>query len=349
MSREVIYMTKWFEGSGPEEDVVVSTRIRIARNLEGYRFPHRMSIDESEKLTQEVLDAMKNLSNKSNYRFIRIMDLNPVERISYMEKHLISPGLVQKINIGSFLLRDDEIITIMINEEDHLRTQVLLPGLNFEEGWKYSNEMDSFLEEHLNFAFHEEFGYLTACPTNVGTGLRASVMVHIPSLAMSGHMGYLIQGLNKIGLTIRGLYGEGTEALGNLYQISNQITLGEEEEKIIEKLKNVIIQVINKERDMRESLFNNQRYQLENMVFRSLGILKYARFISSKEAMSHLSNVRLGMEVGIIKDMKFSDITELMIEIQPATIQKKLNLELDNERRDIERANIIRERLKHIE
>ena len=143
MSREVIYMTKWFEGSGPEEDVVVSTRIRIARNLEGYRFPHRMSIDESEKLTQEVLDAMKNLSNKSNYRFIRIMNLNSVERISYMEKHLISPGLVQN-QYRKFLLRDDEIITIMINEEDHLRTQVLLPGLNFEEGWKYSNEMDSF-------------------------------------------------------------------------------------------------------------------------------------------------------------------------------------------------------------
>lgn len=349
MDKEVIYMTTWFEGSGIEEDVVVSTRVRIARNLDNYRFPQRMSIEESEKLTQEVLNAMKNISNNHNYKFIRISNLSPIERVSYMEKHLISPGLIQRADLGSFLLRDDQVVTIMINEEDHLRTQVLLPGLNFEEGWKYSNDIDDFLDGILDFAFHEDFGYLTACPTNVGTGLRASAMVHIPSLVMSGYVGNLIQGLNKIGLTVRGLYGEGTEALGDLYQISNQITLGEEEEKIIEKLKNVIIQVINKERDMRESLFNNQRYQLENMVFRSLGILKYARFISSKEAMSHLSNVRLGMEVGIIKDMKFSDITELMIEIQPATIQKKLNLELDNERRDIERANIIRERLKHIE
>lgn len=342
-------MTRWFDGSGLEEDVVVSTRIRIARNLDNYRFPQRMSIEESEKLTQEVLNAMKDISNNHNYKFIRISNLTPIERVSYMEKHLISPGLIQRSDLGSFLIRDDEVITIMINEEDHLRTQVLLPGLNFEEGWEYNSHIDDFLDSNLNFAFHEDFGYLTACPTNVGTGLRASAMVHIPSLVMSGHVGDLIQGLNKIGLAVRGLYGEGTEALGDLYQISNQITLGEEEEKIIGKLKNVIYQVINKERDIRENLMSRQKDQLENRVFRSLGALKYARIISSNEAMNHLSNVRLGMELGIIKDIHFRDITKLMIEIQPASIQEKFNMELSKSQRDVKRATMIRKRLKHVE
>ncbi|MCF6461429.1 protein arginine kinase [Clostridium sp. Cult3] len=336
-------MTRWFEGSGLEEDVVVSTRIRIARNLENYRFPQKMSIEESEKLTQEVLNAMKNLSSNHNYKFIRISNLSPLQKVSYMEEHLISPGLIQKSDLSSFLLRDDEMVTIMINEEDHLRTQVLLPGLNFEDGWKHSNDIDDFLDSFLNFAFHEDFGYLTTCPTNVGTGLRASAMVHIPSLVMTGHINNLIRGLNKIGLTVRGLYGEGTEAIGDLYQISNQTTLGEEEEKIIEKLKNVIYQVINKERNIRDELINRQKNQLEDRIFRSLGILRYSRIISSKEAMKHLSNVRLGVEMGIINDMKFKDITELMIGIQPASIQKRFNIELNKNQRDIERATLIRE------
>lgn len=261
-------MKKWFEEYGLEEDVVVSTRIRMARNLENYRFPQMMRIEESEKLTQEILNAMKDLSNNDNYKFIRISDLTPLERITFIEEYLISPGLIQKLDYGSFFLREGENITIMINEEDHLRIQVLLPGLNFEEGWKLGNKIDDFLESTLNFAFHEDFGYLTSCPTNVGTGLRASAMVHIPSLVMTGYINNLIQGLNKIGLTVRGVYGEGTEAAGNLYQISNQITLGEEEEEIIEKLKNVIYQIITKERDIRNSLMDKRKSEMEDKVFR---------------------------------------------------------------------------------
>ncbi|MCF6462473.1 protein arginine kinase [Clostridium sp. Cult1] len=338
-------MVKWVEGTGFDEDVVVSTRVRLARNLKDFRFPQKMNIEESEKLTQKILNVMKDLPSNINYKFIRINNLTPLERVVSIEEHLISPGLIQKPDYSSFLIRDDENITIMINEEDHLRIQVLLPGLNFEEGWKTSNEIDDFLESSLDYAFHQEFGYLTACPTNVGTGLRASVMVHLPSLSITGYINNLINGLNKIGLTVRGLYGEGTEAVGNLFQISNQITLGEGEDQIIRKLKNIIYQILDKERNVRNNLLENRKNQTEDRVFRSLGILKYSRNITSKEAMRLLSNVRLGIEMGIIDDIGFKDITKLMIEVQPASIQKYANKELTQEERNIIRANFIRERI----
>lgn len=338
-------MAKWIEGKAPDEDVVVSTRIRMARNLRNYRFPQRMSIQEAENLTQEVLNVMKDLPNGVNYKFYKINSLSPVERISYIEEHLISPGLINRPDYSSFLLKDDENATIMINEEDHLRIQVLYPGLNFEKAWKSINEIDNFLESRLDYAYHDEFGYLTACPTNVGTGIRASAMVHIPALSIIGHVDGLIRGFQQIGLTVRGLYGEGTKAYGNLYQISNQMTLGEEEEEIIKRLKGVIYQTICKERDVRESLLTKRKYEIEDRIFRSYGILKYSRKISSKEAMQHLSNVRLGIEMGIIKDIGFKEIEKIIIGIQPGSIQKFANKELDNEERDILRAEFIRESL----
>ena len=336
-------MSKWYETTGPEADVVISTRIRIARNLEGYKFPQGLNIEEAEKLTEEILNGAKSIPDNENYKFIRIGNLSPIERMVYIEEHLISPGLIKNIDKGSFLLREDESITIMINEEDHIRTQVILPGLNLENGWELCDEIDNSLEKSLDYAFHEDFGYLTACPTNVGTGLRASAMVHLPCLTMTGHMNNLIQGLNKIGLTVRGIYGEGTDVVGNLYQISNQTTLGEKEEKIIEKLKKVIYQIIERERDVREELLYKNEIDMEDMIMRSLGILKYSRKISSVEAMKHLSNVRLGMEMGIIKDIDFQDISKLMVDIQSASIQKSLEKYMEKEERDIQRAILIRE------
>ena len=335
-------MTKWYEIAGPEADVVISTRIRIARNLEGYKFPQGMTLEEAEKLTDEILNGVKSIPNNDNYKFIRIGNLSPIERMAYIEEHLISPSLIQNIDKGSFLLREDENMTIMINEEDHMRAQIILPGLNLEKGWKICDEVDDYLEKALDYAFHEDFGYLTACPTNVGTGLRASAMVHLPSLTMTGYINNLVQGLNKIGLTARGIYGEGTNVVGNLYQISNQTTLGEKEEKIIEKLKNVIYQIIEKERDLRKGIFSKNEIEMEDMIMRSLGILKYSRKMSSVEAMKHLSNVRLGMEMGIIKDMDFKDISKLTIDIQEASIQKSLEKRMDKEERDIQRAILIR-------
>lgn len=338
-------MPKWLEGNAPYDDVVVSTRIRIARNLNNYRFPQKMNIEEAEKLTQEILDVMKNIPSDSNYKFFKINGLSLIDRISYIEEHIISPGLIQKPDHSSFLLREDEKVSIMINEEDHLRIQVLLPGLNFEEGWELINKVDDFLESSLDYAYDNRFGYLTACPTNVGTGLRASAMVHIPCLSIIGHVDDMIRGFNKIGLTVRGLYGEGTESAGDLYQISNQMTLGEDEEEIMRKLKNVIYQIINKERYVRDELLKKRRYEIEDRVFRSYGILKYARKISSKEAMRHLSNVRLGKEMGIINRVEFKQIENLMIEIQPGSMQRIAKRELEDEERDIFRARYIRQNI----
>ncbi|GFN35594.1 protein arginine kinase [Tepidimicrobium xylanilyticum] len=338
-------MVKWVDGFACEDDVVVSTRIRLARNLKDYRFPQKMNMEESEKLTQDILNVMKDITGNMNYKFIRINNLTPIERVVYIEEHLISPGLIQRPDYSSFLLRDDENITIMINEEDHLRIQALLPGLNFGKAWQIISEVDDFLESFLDYAFHQEFGYLTACPTNTGTGLRASVMVHLPSLTATGHINNFINSLNKIGLAVRGIYGEGTETVGNLFQISNQMTLGQGEEEIIRILENIVNQILERERNARRNLIENRKYEVEDRVFRSLGILKHSRMISSKEAMGLLSNVRLGIEMGIIDDIELKKIDKLMITIQPAYIQNYASKELTENERNIVRASYIRERL----
>lgn len=340
-------MVKWLDGTGKDEDVVVSTRLRIARNMSNYKFPDFMTMDESEFVTEEILNAMK--SKKDVYRFYRIKDLPELERSVYVEEHLISPNLARTTKNGSFLLRDDEKAIIMINEEDHIRIQVLLPGLNIEEGWKISSDIDDFLEENIEYAFHEHYGYLTSCPTNVGTGLRASVMVHLPCLVMSGHLNTIIDGLGKIGLTVRGLYGEGSKALGHLFQISNQTTLGEKEEDIIRKLNNVILQIVSRERSTRVYMMDKRNLEFEDKIFRSLGILNYSRLISSTEAMAHLSNVKLGCDMGIIKGMNSKDVVKLMIDIQPASIQTNLHKDMLRDERDMYRAQIIRNNLINME
>ena len=333
---------RWFNSSGEEEDVVLSTRVRVARNLKDYKFPELISLDESDTMTESILDTVKE-DLEADYNFFKVLDLDLLHRRNYIENHLISPALIKKPDRSSFLLKEDESVSIMINEEDHIRVQSLLAGLNLEKAWKIVDRIDDNLESKLDYAFHRDLGYLTSCPTNIGTGLRASAMVHIPSLSMSGYVDSLIHGLSKIGLTVRGIYGEGTEALGNLYQISNQITLGEEEEVIIEKLKRVIYQVIDKEREVRAFLLSNREKELEDRVFRSLGIVKNARIMSSKEAMAHISNIRLGLETDMIDDLTYRDITELIISIQPANIQMICGEELSKIDRDCKRAELIRE------
>ena len=340
-------MTKWLESSGKDEDVVVSTRLRIARNIQEYRFPEFMSIDEANAVTNKVLDAMK--SSGDIYKFHRINDLSNVERNVFVEEHLISPSLIKTSKNGSFLLRNDEKATIMINEEDHIRIQVLLPGIDIEEGWKLSSRIDDSLEDKIEYAFDEEFGYLTSCPTNVGTGLRASVMVHLPCVAIIGHLNAIIDGLRKIGLTTRGLYGEGSKALGHFFQISNQTTLGESEEDIIKKLEKVIYQIVARERSTREYMLDKKKLEFEDRIFRSLGILNYSRLISSTEAMAHLSNVKLGCDMGIIKNMNSKDIVKLMMEIQPASIQSENPKEMLKEERDMYRAEKLRKSLLSLE
>ncbi|NLM44410.1 MAG: protein arginine kinase, partial [Clostridiales bacterium] len=232
-----------------------------------------------------------------------------------------------------------------INEEDHIRIQSILPGFQMKNAWDIGNEVDDLLEETLDYTYDEKLGYLTCCPTNVGTGMRASSMVHLPALNMIGNISKILQTVTQIGLTIRGMYGEGTEFQGNLFQISNQITLGLSEDEIVENINAVTTQIVEKEREARNLLMNNNRIQLEDRVWRALGILRNARVITSQEAMKLLSDVRLGMDLNIIKNLTATQLNEIMIETQPANVQKYAGEELTPEARDIIRAEIIRKKL----
>lgn len=340
-------MVKWLEGRNSTDDIVISSRIRLARNLEDIKFPHMLNTQEG----QGIIDKVKNAILDSNtvlsrdFNFYRLREMLQTDSKAFIEKHLISPALMEKPEISGFLLRKDEKVTIMINEEDHIRLQVILPGLNLEDALDLGNKIDDILEENLVYAFDEKLGYLTTCPTNVGTGLRASVMVHLPCLVLNGYINKVLQAVTQIGLTVRGLYGEGTSAMGNIFQISNQTTLGESEEEIIQKLKKVVLQIVQKERNAKENLVKNKKIEVEDKVYRSLGVLKNARIISSKEAMKLLSDVRMGMEMGILKDGDASIIDKLMIITQPANIAKYFGKDLAPQERDIKRAKLIRERL----
>lgn len=341
-------MAKWLEELSADDDVVISTRVRIARNIEKYRFPSSMSLDETDALVSDILTSAKDTID-NEYKYIRTLDLTNIEGQSYIEDHLISPNMLKEKDRSSFLLRKDEKATIMINEEDHIRIQTLFSGLNLKKAWELCSNIDDALDRSLEYAYDERLGYLTSCPTNVGTGLRASVMVHLPSITMTNNIKSIVEGLRKLGITVRGLYGEGSKALGNLYQISNQTTLGESEEEVIDKLNRVINQTISRERNIRSYLKENMTMELEDKIYRSFGILKYSRILNSKEAMKHLSNIRLGWEIGILTDERFKDIIKIMIESQPANIQKRLGKTLSEKQRDIARSTIIREFILEME
>lgn len=342
-------MVRWLAKQGPNQDVVISTRLRVARNISNYKFPLFISMEEADEITDKVLNSVKENFKDEKYNFYRVRDLEKRERQTYVEEHLISPFLVQNPDKSSFLVRDDGRVTIMINEEDHIRIQTLTPGLNFEDGWSLCNEIDDKLENNIDYSFDKDFGYLTTCPTNVGTGLRASVMLHLPCLSITGHMNSIIDSLRKIGLAVRGVYGEGSNASGFLYQISNQITLGESEENIINKLNKVIKQLVNRERNTRDWLIQNRKIELEDRVYRSRGILQNSRIISSEEAINHLSNVKLGYEAGILIDERFKSILALMIDIRPFNIQKGQGEDIKDTQRDIIRAKKIRNYFENVE
>ncbi len=340
---------KWIEEKGKDEDIVVSTRLRLARNLEKYKFPDLIEEDEVESLENDLLSIMKENIDTKAYEFHRIKDLNNIEKDVFVEEHLISPNLSRKADEGSFFVRQDEKVTIMVNEEDHIRIQVLLSGLNFEEGYKLSSEIDNYLDDKIEYAFHDQYGYLTSCPTNVGTGLRASVMLHLPCITMTGHINSIMLAISKLGLTVRGLYGEGSKVYGHLFQISNQVTLGESEEDIIKKLNKVVRQIISRERSYRAYMMDYNIITLKDRIFRSLGILKYSRIISSSESMNHLSNIKLGIDLGLIWGMESKSILKIMMAIQPANIQKHHKDQLTQEERHVMRADFLRENLSCLE
>lgn len=340
-------MVNWLKGEGKEKDIVLSSRVRLARNIENIKFPHLMTYEESQYVMETIKNTVINNENSinKNYNFFKIESLTPLERSVFVERHVISPDLLEKPKISAFLLREDEKVSILINEEDHIRIQTLVPGFNLEKGWEISSQIDDIIEANTKYAFDEKFGFLTSCPTNVGTGLRASVMVHLPGLVLTSTINQVLQAVSRIGLTVRGLYGEGSTALGNLFQISNQVTLGESEEEIIQKLKDIVLQIISKERHAMLNLLNNRKIEIEDKVYRSLGILQNSRIINSKESMELLSNVRMGINMNIIKDIDLNTINSLMIETQPASIQSLSMNDLTPAERDVKRAEIIRNRI----
>ncbi|KGN02726.1 ATP:guanido phosphotransferase [Clostridium novyi A str. 4570] len=343
-------MENWINVNNASEDIVLSSRIRLARNLKGIPFPNKLTVDSAKDVVEKVENAIFTIPNlKDNLKSNHLWENDNETNKMYLERHLISRGLIKHAKGSAFLIDEDETISIMINEEDHLRLQTITSGLNFKEVFKSINELDDLLEENLEYAFHEKLGYITACPTNLGTGLRASAMVHLPALTANKDIVKVLNGITQLGMTIRGLYGEGSKAYGNLYQISNQITLGRTEEQIITSLEGIVKQIIEQEKLARERMKTKYKYEVEDKIFRSLGILKSARILTAREVLNLLSNVRLGVEEGIISNVDKSILNNLLINTQSASIKKSSQKELTDMEEKIERAKIVKEGLKGIE
>ncbi|WP_164821463.1 protein arginine kinase [Paenibacillus koleovorans] len=340
-------LSEWMHGNGPEQDVVISSRIRIARNLREYPFPMLATNSQSSEVLEQVQKVMDNeeLNTISRFQFIPLEQLTELEKRVLVEKHLISPNLANEARVGAVILSQNESVSIMVGEEDHLRIQCLCPGFQIREAWDLANQIDDVFESQLDYAFDENRGYLTSCPTNVGTGIRASVMMHLPALVLTQQMNRILQAINQVGLAVRGLYGEGSEATGNMFQISNQITLGQSEQEIIDNLYSVVRQIIEHERAAREKLSGESRLRLVDRVNRSYGILSYASIMDSKEAAQRLSDVRLGIDLGIIKNLTPHVMNELTVMTQPGFLQHLSGTKLSAEDRDIRRAELIREKL----
>ena len=336
----------WIKATDEHADIVMSTRIRLARNLTGFRFPVSFSEEDAKKIDESILRALLAIRDEGpKFSYFPMKEMPALQRLVLVEKHLISPNLAKSGKSASVFLTEDESISVMVNEEDHIRIQCLAAGLQLHETYAKANELDKYLEKRLIYAYDEQLGYLTSCPTNVGTGLRASVMMHLPALTMTKQMNVLIQTMARLGMVVRGIYGEGSENLGNIYQISNQITLGKSERDILDDLQSVVEQIIQKEQQARKQLFVRAPIALEDRLYRSLGILRYARILSSEEAASCLSNVRLAVDLQMIDDISLDQLNECMLVIQPGFIQQHAGTTLQADERDVFRAKILQEKL----
>lgn len=321
-------------------EAVVSTRVRLARNLSDYPFPVRLSADQAKEIVEKVGKALED----SKLRFRRI-DLNTVSgtmRVSLLERHLISPDFVRAKDGRAVFLSDDNTVSIMVNEEDHIRLQVILDGFEPDEAYRIADELDNTLSRRLRYAFHEHLGYLTQCPTNLGTGMRASVMLHLPALDMTGAVHRIGANLSKLGLTIRGLYGESSRPVGAFFQLSNQVTLGISEKAAIDNLRNITTQLITQEMKARENILGN--IEVEDKIARALGTLKSALIMDHSEAMNLLSLVRLGVSSKKLTTLGTDSIDKLIVEVQPASVMTKYGEDMTPQQRDIKRAEMIRER-----
>ena len=339
------HTSEWLKGSGPNSDIIISSRIRLARNIQGRFFPHWADKQQAEETMNVIREAIQRVDYLKRSTFFKLSELDNVDKQFLVERHLMSREQASKPNNKAVVIDEEEIVSIMINEEDHLRMQVMKSGFDLLEAWEIMNVIDNALSKELDFAFSAELGYLTACPTNVGTGMRGSVMLHLPALVILRTIDKVLSAIAKLSFTTRGLYGEGTQAIGNFFQISNQVSLGHNEDEIISNINGLIRQVIEHEEQAKIMLLKQQRSFLEDRVWRALGTLKNAFIISSQETTELLSMVRLGLDLDIIKDIDRRSINELFILIQPAHLQKLEGKKLSSQERDVKRANIIRNKL----
>jgi protein arginine kinase len=340
-------LSDWMCGKGPDSDIVISSRVRIARNLNMLPFPMLATNQQSKEILETLSHVLesKELANLGQFNEVLLSDLNELEKRVLVEKHLISPNLANESRNGAVLISDNEAASIMINEEDHLRIQCLYPGFQLEEAWEMASQIDDIFEDQVDYAFDETRGYLTSCPTNVGTGIRASVMIHLPALVLTQQMNRLLPAITQVGLAVRGIYGEGSEAVGNLFQISNQITLGQSETEIIENLHSVAKQIIEHEKAAREKLMLESSTRVKDRIQRSFGILSFAEVMDSKEASQRLSDVRLGLDLGIIDGVSSDVLNELIVMSQTGFLQQYYGHKLNTEERDFYRAKLIRDKL----
>lgn len=331
---------------GPQERVVISSRVRLARNIKGYPFPGWAKKQDRINVMEKLLPAVESLPQMKDSFSAPIDHLSHLEKQLLVERHLISREHAEKGVGSAVVLSKGEVFSVMINEEDHLRMQAIRPGLQMKETYEDIDKLDTELEKSVEYAFHNQWGYLTACPTNVGTGIRASAMLHLPGLVLTEQINQIIQSVNKLGLAVRGLYGEGTEALGNVFQVSNQQTLGEEEIKIVDKIEKVVLQIIEHELNARELIMEKQPNIVMNHIGRAYGILANSYTMASKEAMNLLSLLKLGFDYNAFPGVDRTIADELFLIIQRAHLQLFSSDELEVEKRDVLRAKILRERLR---
>lgn len=334
-------MLNWYLQSGNESDVVFSTRIRLARNIKGFSFVNRYTKNDALK----IIEIIENIVPSLGYglKLLRLKDIDDITKLSLVEKHLISPEFAyNKSETGAIVINDEENICIMINEEDHIRLQVTSAGFELENLLNLAIEIDKKLEQLVPYAYNDKYGFLTSCPTNVGTGLRASVMVHLPALAKTGNIRKVLEVVNNFDMNIRGVYGEGSKSSGDIYQISNKQSLGISEQEVIRNLKIITDKVIEQERLARKILAKNQ-IELEDKVYRAYGILANSRKLSSEEANILLSDVKLGTDMGIIKELNDLKVRKLEMYTKPANLQKYVGQTLDGYERDVKRAEIVKQ------
>lgn len=336
--------SEWLKGTGPQSKIVISSRIRLARNIERLPFSHWANKKQSEEALKLAKNSIESSAHMKDCLFLKLADLDNIDKQFLIERHLMSKEHAMEADHKAVAIGEGEGISIMVNEEDHLRIQVMRSGFDLRQAWDTIDSLDNELSDTIDYSYSTEWGYLTACPTNTGTGMRASVMLHLPALVVSKQINKVLQAITKLSLTARGLYGEGTEASGNFFQISNQVSLGQTEEDLIDNIERIIKQVIGHEEAARDSLYTNEKQKLDDRIWRAFGTLRSAHIITSAETIDHLSMVRLGIDIGVIP-LDRQIINELFILTQPAHLQKIEGKKLNPAERDVKRAALIREKL----